>query len=38
VGKIRAWRPGRPDRVVHYVPQVICHPIDQPLPRLTESL
>jgi methylation protein EvaC len=32
VGKIRAWRPGRADSAIHYVPRVGVHSIFDPPP------
>jgi hypothetical protein len=28
VQNLRAWRPGRGDRVIRYVPEVSCHAVD----------
>src|SRR5262249_16431796 len=37
VGKVRARRPGRDDRIIHYVPRVRVHRIDEALPEVCHA-
>jgi hypothetical protein len=31
VQNLREWRPGKQDRVIHYIPKVFCHDVEMAL-------
>jgi 2-polyprenyl-3-methyl-5-hydroxy-6-metoxy-1,4-benzoquinol methylase len=36
-GKIRAWRPGRADQLIHYVPDMRVQRVDEPLSKVAQG-